>query len=86
MEFIFNINVFQASQVAQWYRICLLMQETWVRSLDQEDPQEKEMATQSSILALGNPTDRAAWWATVQAVTESDMTERLSKRACTNVC
>ena len=33
------------------------------------------MATQSSILALGNPMDRAAWWATVQAVTESDMTE-----------
>ena len=51
MEFIFNIHVFQASQVAQWYRICLLMQETWVQSLDWEDPQEKEMATQSSILA-----------------------------------
>ena len=27
------------------------MQETRVRSLDLEDPQEKEMATQSSILA-----------------------------------
>ena len=27
------------------------MQETWVLSLDQEDPLEKEMATQSSILA-----------------------------------
>ena len=26
-------------------------QETWVRSLDQEDPLEKEMATHSSILA-----------------------------------
>ena len=26
------------------------MQETWVRSLGQEDPQEKEMATHSSIL------------------------------------
>ena len=26
-------------------------QETWVRSLGQEDPLEKEMATQSSILA-----------------------------------
>ena len=25
--------------------------ETWVRSLDQEDPLEKEMATRSSILA-----------------------------------
>ena len=27
------------------------MQETWVRSLDQEDPLEKEMATHSSIHA-----------------------------------
>ena len=27
------------------------MQETWVRSLGQEDPLEKEMATGSSILA-----------------------------------
>ena len=27
------------------------MQETWVRSLDQEDPLEEEMATHSSILA-----------------------------------
>ena len=28
------------------------MQETWVRSLGQEDPLEKEMATHSSILTL----------------------------------
>ena len=27
------------------------MQETWVKSLDQEDLQEKEMGTHSSILA-----------------------------------
>ena len=27
-----------ASLVAQWWRICLLMQETWVQSLIQEDP------------------------------------------------
>ena len=26
--------------------------ETWVRSLDQEDPLEKEMATHSCVLAL----------------------------------
>ena len=30
------------------------MQETWVRSLGQEDPLEKEMATLSSILAWGH--------------------------------
>ena len=31
------------------------MQETGVRSLDQEDPLEEEMATHSSILAWGIP-------------------------------
>ena len=40
-----------ASQVAQWKRICLPMQETQVPSLGWEDPLEEEMATHSSILA-----------------------------------
>ena len=31
------------------------MQETWVQSLDQEDPLEKEMATHSSVLAWRIP-------------------------------
>jgi len=31
------------------------MKETWVRSLSQEDPLEKEMATHSSILAWKFP-------------------------------
>ena len=39
--------------------MCLPMQETWVRSLGQEDPLEKEMATQYSYLE--NPMDRGAW-------------------------
>ena len=30
-------------------------QETWVRSLGEEDPQEKEMATHSSVLAWTVP-------------------------------
>ena len=30
-------------------------QETWVRTMDQEDPLEKEMATHSSILAWRIP-------------------------------
>ena len=55
------------------------MQETQVRSLGQEDPLEKEMATHSSILAWRIPwTDREAWWATGHEVTESDTTEGLS--------
>ena len=31
------------------------MEETWVQSLSQEDPLEKEMATQSSVLAWEIP-------------------------------
>ena len=45
--------------------------ETLVRSLGQEDPMEKEMATYSSILAWRIPMDRGAWWATVHGVTKS---------------
>ena len=51
-----------ASLVAHCQRLCLSMQETWVHSLDQEDPLEKEMATQYSC--LGNPMDREVWQAT----------------------
>ena len=32
-----------------------VMQETWVQSVSQEDPLEKEMATHSSILAWRIP-------------------------------
>ena len=38
------------------------MQKTWVRSLGQEDPLEKEMATHSS---MEKPMDRGAWQTTV---------------------
>ena len=47
------------------------MQETWVRSLDWEDPLEEVMATHSSILAWRIPMDRRAWWATVHEVAQS---------------
>ena len=42
---------FGASQVAQMVKNLPAMQETWARSLGQEDPLEKGMATHSSILA-----------------------------------
>ena len=64
---------FGASPVAQWVRNLPAVQETQetrVRSLGLEDSLEKEMATHYSILALKNPTDRGAWWATVQRVAE----------------
>ena len=41
----------RASLVAQRLKRLTPKQETWVRSLGQEDPLEKEMATHSSILA-----------------------------------
>ena len=43
------------SQVAQTVKNPPVMQETWVQSLDQEDPLEKGMATHSSILAWRIP-------------------------------
>ena len=58
------------------------VQETQVRSLGQEDPLEKGMATHSSVLAwripwteepggLEIPMDRGAWWAIVHGVEKS---------------
>ena len=47
------------------------MPETWVQSLGGEDALEEEMATYCGFLALENPVDRGAWWATVHGVTKS---------------
>ena len=44
-----------ASLVAQTVKNLPVTQETWVRSLVQEDPLELEMATHSSILAWKIP-------------------------------
>ena len=52
------------------------MQETWIWTLGQEDPLEKEMATHSSILAWRIPWT-GVWWATVYGVAKSQQT-RLS--------
>ena len=46
---------FRASLVAQMVKRLPAVQETWVRSLGQEDPLEKEMATHSSNLAWKIP-------------------------------
>ena len=37
----------------------------WIRSLGQEDPLEKEMATTPVFLSVENSMDKGAWWATV---------------------
>ena len=53
------------------------MQETWVRSLGQEDPLEKEMAPHSSTLARKIPWTEEPGRYSPRGRKESDMTERL---------
>ena len=48
-------NEYISSLVAQMIKNPTAIQETWVRSLGQEDPLEKKMATHSSILAWRIP-------------------------------
>ena len=49
------IELNRASLVAQRLKCLPPMRETWVQSLGQEDPLEKEMATHSSVLAWRIP-------------------------------
>ena len=42
-----------------------------VRSLDQEEPLEKEMETQFQYSCLQNPMDRGHWWDTVYEVAKT---------------
>ena len=44
------------------------IQETWVQSLDWEDPLEKEILQYS---CLENSMDQGAWWATVHGVAKN---------------
>ena len=47
------------------------MRETWIRSLDWEDPLEKGMVNPLQYSFLENSMDRGAWCATVHGVEES---------------
>ena len=49
------LKVLWAPLIAQMIKSLPAMQETWVQSLDQQDPLEEEMATLSSILAWRIP-------------------------------
>ena len=51
----YNNTEYRAPLAAQTVKNLPAMQETWVRSLGQEDPLEKEIATLSSILAWRIP-------------------------------
>ena len=55
-----------ASLVAQLVKNLPAMWETWVRSLDWEDPLEKGKVTHSSILAWRSPWDHKEWDITKQ--------------------
>ena len=68
-----------AFQVAQWQRICLPVQEMWVRSLVWEDPLEENLATHSSILAGEFRGQRGLASCSPWSCKESDTTERLSR-------
>ena len=61
--------------MAQWYRICLPLQEMWVQSLGWEDPLEEDMATHSSILAWRIPRSEEAGGYSPWGYKESDMAE-----------
>ena len=67
-DLIYLAKVFQLSQgqqtslVAQTVKRLPTMRVTWVRSLGQEDPLEKEIATHSSILAWKIPWTQEPGW------------------------
>ena len=74
MRFLSLERGFKVRQVAQTVKKPSTMQETQVRSLGQECPLEKEMATHSSILAWEIPWTEEPG-ATVHEIAELDTTE-----------
>ena len=66
----------EASLVAQTVKNLPAVQETWVRSLGQEDPLEKGIVTHSSTLAWRIPRTKADY--SPGGRKESDMTEQLT--------
>ena len=61
-------------RLAQSIKNLPAMQETWVQSLDQEDPLENEMAIHSSILAWKIPWTQEPGGLQSMGPQESDMT------------
>ena len=56
-----------------------IRQETWVQSPGQEDPLEKGMATQSSVLAWRTPWTEEPGGLQSMGQKESDVTESLTR-------
>ena len=79
MHLMFILQLFfWASLIAQLVKNLPAMQETWVWSLGQEDPLEKEMATHSSILAWRIPWTEEPGRLQSMGLQESDTPEWLS--------
>ena len=64
-----------SSLVAQRLKHLPAMQETWVRSLDQEDLLEKGNGNPLQYSCLENPMDGGVWWATVHGVAKSRLSD-----------
>ena len=73
-----NWNLLRASLVAQTVKNLPAMLDTWVRSMCWEDPLEKEMVTQSSILAWRIPWTEEPGGYSPWCCKELDMTEWLT--------
>ena len=67
----FELNGLPIELVAQSVKNLPAMWETWVLSLDWEDPLEEGMALHCSILVWRIPMDRGAWEAAVHGVSKS---------------
>ena len=61
-------------------------QETWVRSLDQEDPLEKGIGNPLQHSYLENPMDREAWWVTAHRAEKRAGHDLLLNRNNDRVC
>ena len=57
--------------LAQMVKSLPAMQETWIRSLSQEDPLGERNGNPLQYSCLENPMDRGAWWATVHRAAKS---------------
>ena len=66
-------------RMAQMFKNLPTMQETWVWTLGQEDPLEKEMATHSNILAWEILTEEPSGLQPTIHSQESDKTKQLNK-------
>ena len=70
-----HLHIYKTSLVAQTVKRLSTMQETWVPSLDREDPLEKELTIHSSILAWRIPWTKEPGGYGSWGHKTSDMTE-----------